>query len=68
MGNCYICIYITYAYVSFQRRGKSKTIYTGEVGLLVFRSGGREAEYEMGLEHSLQIVKNTLNRWELKVN
>ena len=30
--------------------------------------GGIEAEYKTGLEHSLQIVKNTLNRWELKVN
>ena len=54
--------------MSFQIRGKSKSIYTGEVGVLVFRSGGIEAEYETGFEHSLQIVKNTLNRWELKVN
>ena len=48
--------------MSFQERGKSKTIYTGEVDILVFRSGGIEAEYETGLEHSLQIVKNMLNR------
>ena len=36
--------------------------------VLLIRSGGKVAESEERLQHSVKIVNVMLNRWELKVN